>query len=75
MIHKQNIFKILFLWTTLIILQMHIGCSREPQYIIFKTGERDQLQERAIKYCYGDFKVLEEEEIGPYTRAHLECKE
>ena len=51
------------------------SCSREPQYIIFKTGERDQLQERAIKYCYGDFKVLEEEEIGPYTRAHLECKE
>ena len=54
---------------------MHTGCSRDPQYIIFKTGERDQLQERAIKYCYGDFKVLEEEEIGPYTRAHLECKE
>ena len=75
MIHKQKIFNILFLWTTLIFLQMHTGCSREAQYIIFKTGERDQLQERAIKYCYGDFKVLEEEEIGPYTRAHLECKE
>ena len=75
MIHKQKIFNILFLWTTLIFLQMHTGCSREPQHIIFKTGEREQLQERAIKYCYGDFKVLEEEEIGPYTRAHLECKE
>ena len=75
MIHKQNIFKILLLCTSLIFLQMHTGCSRDPQYIIFKTGERDQLQERAIKYCYGDFKVLEEEEIGTYTRAHLECKE
>ena len=75
MIHKQKIFNILFLWTTLILLQMHTGCSREPQYIFFKTGDRNQLQERAIKYCYGDFKVLEEEEIGPYTRAHLECKE
>ena len=75
MIHKQKIFNILFLWTTLIFLQMHTGCSRETQYIIFKTGDRNQLQERAIKYCYGDFKVLEEEEIGPYTRAHLECKE
>jgi hypothetical protein len=75
MIHKQKIFNILFLWTTLFILQMHTGCSSKPEYIIFKTGERDQLQERAIKYCYGDFKVLEEEEIGPYTHAHLECKE
>ena len=75
MIHKQIIFKELFLWTTLILLQMHSGCIREPQYIIFKTGERDQLQERAIKYCYGDFKVLQEKELGPYTRASLECKE
>ena len=54
---------------------MHTGCSREPQYIIFKTGDRNQLQERAIKYCYGDFKVLQEKELGPYTRASLECKE
>ena len=75
MIHKQNIFKILFLWTTLIFLQIHTGCSREPQYIIFKTEDRNQLQERAIKYCYGDFKVLQEKELGLYTRASLECKE
>gem|GEM_PF-556674 len=58
MIHKQNIFKILFLCTSLIFLQMHTGCSRDPQYIIFKTGDRNQLQERAVKHCYGDFKVL-----------------
>ena len=75
MIHKQKIVKILILCTSLIFLKILNSCSRDPQYIIFKTEERDQLQERAIKYCYGDFKVLEEEEIGPYTRAHLECKE
>ena len=75
MIHKQKVLNILFLWTTLILLQMYIGCSREPQYIIFKKGDRNQLQERAIKYCYGDFKVLQEKELGPYTRASLECKE
>ena len=75
MIHKQNILNILFLLTTLILLQMYTGCSREPQYIIFKTGDRNQLQKQAIKYCYGDFKVLQEKELGPYTRASLECKE
>ena len=75
MIHKQKIFKILFLCTSLNFLQILPGCSREPQYIIFKTEERDQLQERAIKHCYGDFKVLQEKELGPYTRASLECKE
>ena len=75
MILKHKIIKLSFLLTTLILLQMHTGCSREPQYIIFKTGDRNQLQERAIKYCYGDFKVLQEKELGPYTRASLECKE
>ena len=75
MIHKQKIFKILFLCTSLIFLQMHTGCSRDPQYIIFKTEDRNQLQERAVKHCYGDFKVFEEKELGPYTRASLECKE
>ena len=75
MIHKQKIFKILLLCTSLNFLQILPGCSREPQYIIFKTGERDQLQERAVKHCYGDFKVLQEKELGPYTRASLECKE
>ena len=75
MIHKRKNFSILFLWTTLIFLQMLTGCSREPQYIIFKTGDHNQLQERAVKHCFGDFKVLEEKEMGPYTRASLECKE
>ena len=75
MIRRQKFIIILYFYTSLIFPQIFTGCTREPQYIIFKTGERDQLQERALKYCYGDFKVLEEEEIGPYTRAHLECKE
>jgi len=63
------------LWLTLFYLLSVSSCSTEPQYIFFKTGARDQLQERAIKNCYGDFKVLQEEEFGPYTRAGLECKE
>ena len=65
----------MFLWVTLFYLLLLSSCSYEPQYIFFKTGVRDQLQERAVKRCFGDFKVLQEEEFGPYTRASLECKE
>ena len=65
----------MFLWVTLFYLLLLSGCSTDPQNIFFKTGVRDQLQERAIKRCFGDFKVLQEEEFGPYTRASLECKE
>ena len=65
----------MFLWVTLFYLLLLSSCNAEPQYIFFKTGVRDQLQERAIKHCFGDFKVLHEEEFGPYTRASLECKE
>ena len=50
------------------------GCSKsEPEYVFFKTEIREQLEERAVKYCHGDFKVLQEEEFGPYTRARLKC--
>jgi len=53
---------------------MFTGCSTvEPEYVFFKTENREQLEERAIKYCHGDFKVLQEEEFGPYTRARLQC--
>ena len=46
------------------------GCSTaEPEYVFFKTEIREQLEERAVEYCHGDFKVLLEEEFGPYTRA------
>ena len=65
----------MFLWVTLFYLLLLLSCSSEPQYIFFETGVRDQLQVRAIKHCFGDFKVLQEEEFGPYTRASLECKE
>ena len=68
-------FKIMFLWVTMFYLLLLSSCSSELQYIFFKTGVRDQLQERAIKHCFGDYKVLQEEEFGPYTRANLECKE
>ena len=50
------------------------GCSTaEPEYVFFKTEIREQLEERAVDYCHGDFKVLQEEEFGPYTRARLQC--
>ena len=53
---------------------MFLGCSAvKPEYVFFKTGNREQLEERAIKYCHGDFMVLQEEEFGPYTRAQLLC--
>ena len=65
----------MFLWVTLFYLLLLSGCSTEQQYIFFKTGVRDQLQERAIKHCFGEFNVLQEEEFGPYTRAGLESKE
>jgi len=50
------------------------GCrTAEPEYVFFKTEIRDQLEKRAVKYCHGDFKILQEEEFGPYTRARLQC--
>ena len=50
------------------------GCSiAEPEYVFFKTENREQLEERSVKYCHGDFKVLQEEEFGPYTKARLQC--
>ena len=37
------------------------GCSKaEPEYLFFKTEIREQREERAVKYCHGDFKVLQE---------------
>ena len=57
-----------------LMMLMFPGCSKvEPEYVFFKTENRTQLEERATKYCHGDFKVLQEEEFGPYTRARLQC--
>jgi len=50
------------------------GCSNiEAEYVFFKTENREQLEERAVKFCHGDFKVMQEEEFGLYTRAQLLC--
>ena len=62
---------------TIFILFIHlslISCSSKPQYIFYKTHSREQLKERAIRHCFGDFKIMKLENFGPYTRAHLECK-
>ena len=57
-----------------LMMLMSPGCSTvEPEYVFFKTENRELLEERSIKYCHGDFKVLKEEEFGPYTRARLQC--
>tara|TARA_B100000945_G_C20398511_1_gene606077 strand:- start:915 stop:1142 length:228 start_codon:yes stop_codon:yes gene_type:complete len=58
----------------ILILILIFGCSTsEPKYVFFRTEIRKQLEERAVEYCHGDFKVLKEEIFGPYTRAHLLC--
>jgi hypothetical protein len=61
--------------STLLFVLIVSGCATEAQYIFYKTGVSEQLKERAIRHCHGDFKVLEEEDFGPYTRARLECRE
>ncbi len=67
--------KILILFSKLIFLLSLFSCVSEPQYIIFKTEIREQLKERALRNCHGDFKILDEEDFGPYTRARVECLE
>ena len=65
-----------FLFTsTLLFVLIVSGCATEAQYIFYKTGVSEQLKERALRHCHGDFKVLEEEDFGPYTRARLERRE
>ena len=61
--------------SSLLFLLTLFSCASEPQYIFFKTGERKQLEERALKNCHGDFKILDQKDFGPYTRARLECRE
>lgn len=67
--------KILILFSKLIFLLSLFSCVSEPQYIIFKTEIREQLKKRALRHCHGDFKILDEEDFGPYTRARVECLE
>ena len=62
-----------YIFPILIFVQSLISCSSESRYIFFKSEFRDQLEERAIKKCHGNFIVLEEQKFGPYTRALLDC--
>ena len=65
-----------FLFSSILLFQLTLfGCASEAQYIFYKTGINEQLKERAVRQCHGDFRVLEEEYFGPYTRARLECRE
>ena len=67
-------FRYILFQKVLMLMLIFSGCSTaEPEYVFFKTEIREQLEERAVKYCHGDFKVLKEEEFGPYTKAHLKC--
>ena len=61
--------------STLLFLLILSGCASESQYIFYNKAVSEQLKERALRYCHGDFKVLQEEDFGPHTRARLECKE
>lgn len=71
--YKFENFSKKILRTVPLLMLIVSGCNAEPQYVFFKTGIRDQLEERAVKHCHGDFKVLQEEEFGQYTRARLKC--
>ena len=67
--YRYNLIRI-----ALMLMLIFSGCSKaEPESVFFKTEIRDQLEKRAVKYCHGDFKILQEEEFGPYTRARLQC--
>ena len=67
-------YRYILIRIALMLMLIFSGCSKvEPEYVFFKTEIRDQLEERAVKYCHGDFKVLQEDQFGPYTRARLQC--
>ena len=49
------------------------GCSKEKLEIVYRDGDRDELKTKAIRTCFGDFRVLEEATFGPFIRARIEC--
>ena len=49
------------------------GCSKEKLEVFYRDGDRDELKTKAIRTCFGDFRVLEEATFGPFIRAHIEC--
>lgn len=72
---EWKMLKFFLFSSTLLFLLTLFGCASEAQYVFYKKGVSEQLKKRAIRHCHGDFKVLEEEDFGPYTRAVLECRE
>jgi hypothetical protein len=72
---KWKIMKNILFSSTLLFLLILSGCASESQYIFYNKAVSEQLKERALRHCHGDFKVLQEEDFGPYTRARLECRE
>ena len=49
------------------------GCSKEILEVFYRDGDRDELKTKAIRTCFGDFRVLEEATFGPFIRARIEC--
>ena len=49
------------------------GCSKEKLEVFYFDGDRYELKTKAIRTCFGDFRVLEEATFGPFIRARIEC--
>ena len=49
------------------------GCSKEKLEVFYRDGDRDELKTKAIRICFGDFRVQEEATFGPFIRARIEC--
>ena len=49
------------------------GCSKEKLEVFYSDGDQDELKTKAIRTCYGEFRVLEEATFGPFIRARIEC--
>ena len=72
---KLKIFKRFVVpWTCgLIMFVVIAGCSNKKPEVFFRRGERDVLKFKAIQACHGNFRILEENDFGPFIRAKLKC--
>ena len=57
----------------LVLVVVITGCSSKEPEIFFRRGERDVLKFKAIQACHGNFRILEENDFGPFIRAKLKC--
>ena len=62
-----------FGWIWLLVLIWMGGCSKEKIEVFYREGDRDELKTKAIRTCFGDFRVLEELTFGPFIRARIKC--